>query len=553
MGEPTTSRRRYRAPWLAGFAVVLSLLAAACGAGDDETSTADDDTADATTPADEAPEPHAGGKLVYGIDAESDGYNPVTNRWAQSGHTVASAVYDPLATIDEQGQAVPYLAESIEPNDDFTEWTVTLREGVVFHNGDPLTADAVAEVFEAHRGGLVTASYLQPVTDIEVVDDLTLVFTVDAPWVTFPYALASQIGYVMHPAMLTDPDSAAEPVGTGPFVFEAWDRGRSWSGARNDDYWRTDDDGTPLPYLDRIEFVVYEDGIVRNEALENGDVDLLFTLTPQAILDLRGNSTLTVAEYNRGDEDLIALNAEQAPFDNVHARRALAHATNQEEFLTEIQNDVFVTATGPFAPGQLGHRDDNGYPEFDLEKAQEEVALYQEDTGEPLSFVYTAADDVDNLAAAQSLAEMWSQAGVGVEIAAVPQSEIIFSAVTGQYEAIDWRNWSVPDPDGDYVWWHSSGFRPLEEGVSLNVSRFGDDEIDAALDEARGSTDQEERDEAYARVAARMGEMAPYVWLGRVGWAMAADDQAHGWETAVENGTVATVGPKTWISELWLG
>jgi peptide/nickel transport system substrate-binding protein len=542
--------------------VILVSVAVACG-GDADSEDSSNTTV-GVEPRDLEVQP--GGKLVYGIDAESDGYNPQSKRFAQSGHTVASSVMDTLATWDENGDVVPYLAESIEPNDDFTVWTITLREGVTFHSGDPLTAESVAQVLEAARTGLVTSSSLVGVSGVEATGDLAVEVTMTDPWPHFPGILTTQAGYVFDPAMLTETDSASHPVGTGPFMFDTWDVGSSFTVIRNPDYWRTDEDGVQLPYLDEIEFRIISDAAARNEALRDGDVGLMFSLTPSSIIELRQMEAIQLAEYNLGDEDLVALQTDDiarptgpdgeervSPFNNIHARLALAYATDQEAFLTDVQQNVNVPATGPYSPGQLGFREDNGYPTYDPDRAREELALYTEDTGEEtLRFTYTAADDVHNLAAAQYLVSAWAEVGIEAEIKSVAQADVIVNAVIGTYEAIDWRNFGAPDPDTDQLWFHSSSVRPLEEGISVNITHFADEAIDGNLDTGRESTDETARDEAYAAVASRFGETLPYLWLGRVGWAMAADPQVHGWEVATENGTVATVGSKTWLSELWI-
>lgn len=552
------------ARWFVLPFLALALLAAACGGGDDG-----DDVAQTSDPEDEALEPQIGGKLVYGIDAESDGYNPQSKRFAQAGHTVASSVFDTLVTWDKDGNIVPHLAESIEPNDDATVWTIKIHDGVVFHTGEPLTAQSVATILDAARTGLVTSAPLLNVTKVEAIDGLTVQITMAVPWPNFPGILTTQAGYIFDPAMLTDPDSGARPVGTGPFEFESWDRENSFRVIRNPDYWRTDAFGNQLPYLEEIEFRILPDAAARDEALESGDIDLLYTLTSASILDLRENEELKVQEYNLGDEDLVSLQSDDvardadgpggpspmrvSPFNNKHARLALAYATDQNAFRESVMLGVNPEATGPFAPGQLGYREDNGYPTYDPDKAREELEAYTADTGQDaLRFTYTVADDVDNMGAAQSLVDTWSEVGIEATIFAIPQADLIVNAVIGNYEATDWRNWGQPDPDVDYVWWHSSSVRPLAEGLSLNIAHFKDAEIDAALETARSSTDEDERDQAYATVAARMGSEVPYLWLGRVGWAMASRPEIHGWEAATRNGTVATIGVKSWIGEIWI-
>jgi ABC-type transport system substrate-binding protein len=555
--------RSTRRPWRLVVALLAgtSLLAASCG-GDD----AGDDASGETTPTEVEEAPQMGGTLVYALDSESDGYNPLSKRFAQAGHTVASSVFDTLATWNKDGEVVPYLAESLEPNDDFTVWTITLREGVVFHSGKALTGEIVAEILNAHRDSLVTSSNWADVDRVEATGDLEVTVTTSLPWVNFPTMLTTQAGYIFDPDMLTDPDSGSRPVGTGPFMFESWEVGDTFTVVRNPDYWRTDEFGNQLPYLDEIQFKIIPDAQARNDALDNGDVDLLYTLTPSAVLDLRERSGFNLSEYNLGDEDLVSFqtdatprptgpNGEErvSPFNNVHARRAIAYATDQAAFLTDVQQDVNVEATSPWSPGQLGYREDNGYPGYDPEKAREELAAYTADTGqETLTFTYLSADDVDNVRAAQYMVDMWAEVGIVAELKAVPQVDIITNAVIGTYEALDWRNWGAPDPDTDMLWFHSDSVRPLEEGISVNIAHWTTPEIDAALERGRSSTDEAERDEAYAEVAAHFAEDVPYLFLGRVGWAMAATPDIHGWQVATQNGTVATIGVKTYLADIWI-
>src|SRR5262245_43002271 len=109
----------------AALVVVLALLAGGCGSGDGDASTA---------AAEESSEPQPGGTLAFGLTGDSLGWLPANQIWAQSGYIVANAVFDRLSAYDADNNVQPYLAESMEPNADFTEWTITLRDGVMFHN-----------------------------------------------------------------------------------------------------------------------------------------------------------------------------------------------------------------------------------------------------------------------------------------------------------------------------------------------------------------------------------------------------------------------------------
>ena len=95
---------------------------------------------------------------TYGLSLDIDGLNPVTNQWNASNINVGKAIYDPMVVLDTEGVAQPYLVESFEPNDDFTEWTITTRDGIEWHNGDPLTPYDIATHLKNIQLGALSGS-----------------------------------------------------------------------------------------------------------------------------------------------------------------------------------------------------------------------------------------------------------------------------------------------------------------------------------------------------------------------------------------------------------
>src|SRR5215204_7219263 len=118
--------------------------------------------------------------------------------------------------LDENYEWKPYLAESVEPNDDYTVWTFGLRDGITFHNGEPLDADAVKQNIDRHLTSALTGTVFEPVESIEAPDEHTVVITLDRPWVRFPIVFAAQPGIMTAPAMIAASDGGSNPVGTGP-------------------------------------------------------------------------------------------------------------------------------------------------------------------------------------------------------------------------------------------------------------------------------------------------------------------------------------------------
>jgi peptide/nickel transport system substrate-binding protein len=154
---------------------------------------------------------------------------------------------------DEDGELQPYLAASLEANEDLTQYTLTLREGVTFHDGTPLNAEAIKSNFDNHlkADGSAAAGALRDVDSVTVVDDLTLTYDLNRANAAFPDLLTGSIGWPFSPtaAEQLGEDFGSQPVGTGPFVFERYARDDAFVLVRNEDYWQEG-----LPYLDRITF-----------------------------------------------------------------------------------------------------------------------------------------------------------------------------------------------------------------------------------------------------------------------------------------------------------
>ena len=178
------------------------------------------------------------------------------------------------------------------------------------------------------------------------------------------------------------------------------------------------------------------------------------------------------------------------------------------------------------------------------------MAEYTAATGQPLAFTFLNTDSVDDLKVSQTLKDMWEAAGMKVTLENVKDEDEVVAVVLGNYQAADWRNFGQPDPDGDYIWWHSSSIGK-DGSLSLNTARYSTPAIDAALDAARATTDRATRDQQYQQAEQQINAGIPYIWYARVTSAIAADKRVHGYGEAA-NGTDSTIGPKTWVAKLWI-
>ena len=196
--------------------------------------------------------PVRGGSLTMGIDTEESGFNPSTARWDEGGFLYGRTVFDPLAIVNAAGGVEPYLAESITSNEDFTSFTVTLRPGIVFHDGTPLDANALHLNIENSATSILTGpAFADQIASASVSGPLSVTIAMKTSWAPFPYYLAqAQTGYIAAPSMLNSADGGtSNPVGTGPFVFQDWVPNSHMTASRNPHYWRKG-----YPYLNSITY-----------------------------------------------------------------------------------------------------------------------------------------------------------------------------------------------------------------------------------------------------------------------------------------------------------
>lgn len=541
-------RIRTRVSRLVAAGASLSLLAAACGGG---TSGAGHSAPGATASPAANLTPKPGGSLIVGTEAEVDGFDTTKNRWAASGYLYGLTVFDPLVTQAADGSFKPDLAQSLTPNTDFTQWTIKLRPNIKFSDGEPFNADVVKKNLDAHRKSLLTGNAISDIASVDKVDDLTVSVTMAKPWSVFPTILASQIGYMMAPKMMDDPNGSRNPIGTGPFIMKEWVPGNHFIATKNPNYWRPG-----LPYLDSVEFRPIVDAISRENSLKAGTIDMMHTTDAQTIVDFRADKAVHLLEQTTGrvEEDFVMLNTSKAPLDDIRIRQALAYGLDRSRYNQLTDNGIFKLASGPFSDGS-GFDNAPGYPSYDPAKAKELVKQYEQAKGvSKVSFSLGTTPSPKNLQQAQLIADMWSQIGIDVKLTQVDQSQFILNALLGNYDAYNWRQFGESDPDYDAVWWSSANARP-DGQIALNFARNKDPKIDQDLQDARSTLDQARRRADYTDISAQFNKDLPYIWEVQVEWAYAAKPDVMGIDTP----TLPDGGPARGLasgafelSQIWL-
>lgn len=224
--------------------------------------------------------PKMGGTLTVGTISDVPNYhifNGAQGKMDASGFCVANALYDPLFVMSKNGKAaLPMLALSATPNSNYTVWTVALRQGVAFTNGDPFNADTVVANYNAAAADPTVGLAIQPIIQsVTKVDEYTVDYNLVLPFSTYPVSLAEQqITYMAHPSSFVS-TYTGNPIGTGPFMVKNWQVGVESQLVKNPNYWRSDSAGRQLPYLAGINFKTIVDPTARNQALQSGSIDMM--------------------------------------------------------------------------------------------------------------------------------------------------------------------------------------------------------------------------------------------------------------------------------------
>ena len=500
-------------------------------------------------------------------------WTPATLRCDSYCFVRARAFFDSVAAFGSDGQVHGMLAESIVPNTDFTEWTITVRPGISFTDGTPVDADAVITNLQATGVNGLLATALDDVAkvpdpahpgqvmlDIDKVDDMTLTIHTGAdgdperplPWRDFPHLLTGQWGLIASPrwldAVADDPALATAPIGSGPFIVDSYEPYGSLEAHRNPDYWMTDADGQQLPYLDSISFRVIEDPQTSVEALDAGDIDLFATTNGLAITDAQERDdevSVTVQDTFVDSYYLLIDLSKPGPLQDRRVRCAMSLAIDRDEFNDATSNGFDPSANGLFSPGQQGYLADNGLSmDQDLDTARALIADYESATGTDVQFTLGHTPPNAIAFGAQLLEDWWSSIGIDVDDRTIPQSDLIDQALVGapDFEVFLWRGHAGVLVDEQHLWWDSSNAAP-DGTPSLNLGRLRDPAIDAALDRARTATTEDEASSAAAdinRIIAHECYAIPLAW---VPWAvMSAADVSGLGQLVLPDGT-RVLGP----------
>lgn len=525
-GTPTAGGRM-RALIALGAALMLTLSACT------PTGTTDPDTG--------GQEPVEGGTITVGSALDPAGLDPVL--MASWNDEVAwHLIYDPLFQRMTYGEAPePVLAESLEPSDDLTSYTLTLRPNATFSDGTPVDAEAVKSNFDRHIGPDSTSvlkSNLANIQEVTVVDDLTLQLDLVGPWANLVYALTFPIA---SPTAVEEfgEEFTRNPVGSGPYTLVEWVQGDHLTFQKRTDYWGIEA-GFACCYADEVTIRIIPDPTTRQQALQNSEIDIDLLSTVSALKEATdGANGLKAATSPAGGAPglVVVFNLTDPVVSDPLVREALAYSVDREA-LNALTEGLTEVNPGPFAGTPWDN--DTVYPGLDLERAQEAVDEYTAANG-PLTISLRYGTGQDQMA--QALQAMWSEIGIETELIGADDNATIGAVITGDFQAsIMGIGFISPHPDFILtIFLASTGF--------LKVNHFDDPEIDAALKAARETADVEAQREAYKVIDEKFANDNIWIWINTGIQGITMRDCIYG--TAVTGPGLTNTGVPNLASQVW--
>jgi peptide/nickel transport system substrate-binding protein len=408
----------------------------------------------------------------------------------------------------------PGLATSWEKNEDATEWTFHLREGVKFQDGAPFNADAVKASIEHYLAaeGAGCSWIWDAVEEVEVVDDYTVRLRLGYAAPMDVIASATFCGGIMSPAVAEQPKEwfdAGHCVGTGPYTIESYEKGQRLVMTRFDDYWG----GWQENQFDKVVYEVVTDPVSAMQMMEVGDADFCRDPPVERVAELQTSKDLRIYTQPSFQHMVLMLNTRKPPLDNKLVRQALAYSFPYDQFLQKTEG-LYTQSRGAVPEGMWGHGDDLFQYTFDLDKARELLAeAGYPDGGFEITVNYMAD---------------WASEGWAVELWTFPLADlgITLKPQAMAFEAL----WELAKSDpvtaqdvAPVIWWPTwvTPYDPLrnmyhcEDETAWNLAYYCNPEFDNMIDQANelSTTDLEGAEAMFIEAQKILIEDSPAIFV----------------------------------------
>ncbi len=520
------------------LASVLGIAAAGCGSNSGNDSSGSTDTqqegvskeAKSSAETVEVPEGESVSQdtdIVAAVNVDFTTLDPLDTSDTLSGD-IQRMLMDGLFGFDREMNVIPMLAESYEANEEATEYTFTLRQGITFSDGTPWNAEAAKANFDRWGDkslGLKRTTLLCNILDsTEIVDEYTIKVTLTQSFGAFINTLAHPACVCMSPVQIAAGSEvcASDPVGTGQYTFVEWIAGDHLTVQLNPDWWGYDADicgGEALVEADAgfksVTFRPVTESATRVAMIQSGDAQLIWPVPSESIDSLREDSSVYLGAETGDVVRYLMMNNQKEPFNDMRVRQAINYAIDKNAYIAVVKDGNATVAQSVIGQNVQYFKANEPY-EYDIEKAKELLAEAGYPDGFTTSIMY--ANTTANQKQCEFLKQQLEQVGIEVELngmeSAILNQKIQDVDVPGSEAEVEMYviGWSTSTGDADW------GIRPLlatesEPPMSYNICYYENEEVDNLLYEALGTSDSDKRAEAYEKAQDIIWEESPLVCL----------------------------------------
>lgn len=447
-------------------------------------------------------------------------------------------IFEPLLSFNAQGEIEPWLASEYSSSEDGLVWTFTLRPGVAFSTGAPVTPEDVVYSLNRHLevGGPLPLH--APITSIEATGTDTVVITLSEAYTPFVAELAGFSNGIL-PADLGGVDAAIffkDPVGTGPFVVDSWTEGGDISFTKNEHYWQ---DGKP--YLDGVVYTLVQDDNQLVAQLQSGQVHVIDSVASANVATLQASSSLTVSTTPSWVVEELFFNTLDEHFADRDVRRAVSYALDREGIVAATSFGTAEVAGSVLPPSIPGYDATIDSLSHDLDAAKASIAA----SAYPEGFTTTllvASGNTLRAQEAQIVQAQLAEIGITVEI-----ESIDLAAFRERFRAFDYSfminsaTSDVADPNGIVTFQADPA-----GGTNGYWTHYDNSEVTALIQQGRTLPDGAERAAVYSQIQATIAGDAPFIPLSYPSNIKATQSSVHGL-TVLPNGSVRL--QDTWIAQ----
>ncbi len=448
--------------------------------------------------------------LVVLLSSQFSHLDPVELQTSDQG-ILMYLIYSYLYRLNKDAVPVSDLVESERIESDKVTWTLTLKRGVSFHDGTPVTAEAVKytidRMLDPERKAPQQVLYA-PIKEVRVLNPHTVQLITKHPFPALRYNLAHSNGAIVSPTAdrKLGRDFGRQPVGSGPYRFAEWVAGQRVVLRRND--------GAPgaKPYWETITFKTVPDTVTRELQVEKGEADVALRASPQDAPRLGASKDVKLLIVEGTRNAFFQLNLTRPPTDDLRVRQALNYAVDKEAIIKVVMNGAAVLSRTVLEKPLLGSKPLGPYP-YDPARARQLLKEAGAE-GATIDIIVSQGHHIQDAPTGEAVANYLKAVGLKVNLRPIGDQPTYIDQMGRREHSAAFIAWSFGTFDPDQVLRRL--FYGETAGKPWNFGAFQDGAVDALIVKASQTQELEARRAMYEEIQERIFAKVPWIFLHRI-------------------------------------